>query len=291
MLPRDNFEIIGSYFVDVFYNVLYSKARQMMMSSNKQISITDIYLSLAHQYPKHCGEKYNDVIKMVYNYYIRNAGGTITFDDFQRAILRGVIPDEYYKLLSTSDRDRLMRDIIMRLVKGLASHVIQSNVRFVIDERNETVGKERIRVLQLKCVEIFEEARIEYHVKFNSNSAKPAIDQRVREELTVQVTKRVTAEQHLAAANETIRQLNEQIKVLQAKIDALSKPKPAVDPIQSIYTAVKPKQAKQSEQAKQPEQQQEQQDQDDDLLGDIIIDDLTDEQMDELNTRALNRKI
>lgn len=215
MSAARNFEIVGTYFVDIFYNVLYAKARHQMMASKKQITVTDIYMSLAHQYPQHCAQKYSEVAKMVYNYYLRKSGTPCAFDEFQKALLLGIVPDDYYKLLSVNERDKIMRDALLKLVKSLHSHIVRSGVKFIIDDRTDPIGKDRIRALQNKCVEIFEEIKGEYHVRLN-NTATNSVDHRIYEELQHQVSLRVKAEQALAkltAENKRLRFENDNLQM------------------------------------------------------------------------------
>lgn len=160
------FDTIGSYFVDVFYNGLYSKARNRV-SQGGNISITTEYKKYILNYVNGIAraDLYKAEVRHLHNFYQAMSGyGETIFTDFENRILLQFIPNEYYRDFTTKRKEQTFRDIIINTVKDLADVIIEPGIyKKIIDDHLNTAN---VTLLQNRTVDIFILQHENYYSKF-----------------------------------------------------------------------------------------------------------------------------
>ena len=136
------FEVIGSYFVDTFYNHLHAtsqKNHEMRASNGKNRSLTDEYKFTLETYLKGISNDhkyYEKAIKGVLEAYRTHTKyTTISMLDFINEILQHYLPEEHFTILNTEQKFFFLNKIITQLVKAVITEITQIQyMRMVIDD-------------------------------------------------------------------------------------------------------------------------------------------------------------
>lgn len=167
------FDIIGSYFVDVFYNHHYLLARDAV-KGGRVSNVTDGYRSNVLNYMNGIAHRENLFKKVVYQlheFYQKNSGfGSIVLSEFQDRVLAQFIPPEYYRDFADRHKDRTLREIIIRTVNEFGEIAVGRDVlpRIIDDHMN----RENVNILQDRIVDIFILQREDYYSKFAREISK-----------------------------------------------------------------------------------------------------------------------
>jgi hypothetical protein len=161
------FDTIGCYFIDIFYNSLYLKARDMVQMGSAA-SITDAYRTNVIAYIKGVNVRkdlYMIVVKNLHNYYQKIAGASSAiFSDFEDKILSQFIPYEYYADFTSRHKDSVFHGIIVKTVNDFGTFILKPKImRLIIDKH---MDQSNISLLQDQIVDILIILRETYHSKF-----------------------------------------------------------------------------------------------------------------------------
>ncbi len=195
------FDIIGSYLVDVYYNLLYTTAKEKSKSSNT--SLTEEYKASAVAFMK--GVKNNK------GYYIKTFKGmhkffqtctkhsTISLIDFEDQLLSHFLPIEHHKIMNNSERDYFTNRIITNIVTDFGVAMCQiENLKMVIDDHHNDVNVVQLRNLIIE-IQITEKNNIYTHFVKDSmqkselvsvdivNRMKSTIKELIRDKTSFQV--------------------------------------------------------------------------------------------------------
>lgn len=136
------FDIIGSYFVDVFYNHIYRVAFQnhTLHAGSAEKSLTDDYKMalVAYKTGLHSDKKYYEgTIMGILEYYrTYTKFSTITLNKFIGELLQQYLPDEHYRVLTEQNRYLFLNKIISDIVTSFIDKIITFDyIRMVIDNR------------------------------------------------------------------------------------------------------------------------------------------------------------
>lgn len=196
------FDIVGSYFVDTFYNSLYLKSKDVFISGRTQ-SLTEAYRGVTISYLKGLSTRidlYRQIIKKLHEYYQRTIGRTSgVFTDFEDVFLSKFIPKDYYENFTSQDKDKTLHDIIIRSVSELIELILKDhNMQKIIDDH---MNKSNVVFLQQNMVNIHTRIREEYYSKFvteiinDDKSAIPtALYNKLKHALKDETELRITAE-------------------------------------------------------------------------------------------------
>lgn len=180
------FEIIGSYFVDVFYNNHYLVAKQEVGSGYSSSSITDAYRNKVYLYMTGMSKR-DDLFKIVvhklHEFYQKTSGfGTIILSDFQDRVLSQFIPPEYYRDFTNRHKDSTLREILLRTVNEFGVIVTSKDILYKIIDNHS--NRDNIVELQDRIVDLFIIQREDYYSKFAREISKQnAGDQSVNKEV------------------------------------------------------------------------------------------------------------
>ncbi len=239
------FEIVGSYYVDVFYNSLYLKARDSV-KGGQSTSITDAYRTNVINYMVGIAKRkdlYMGVVKKMHKYFQRLLSfRTIIFSDFEDKILSQFIPNEYYKDFTENHKDSTLHEIVIKSVNAFGEVILKHDmIKRIIDDH---LNRENITILQNGIVEIFILQREEYFSKFareiskangNIKESKKLLDN-LKAALLKETQKRCNAESDRDRAINIISQLTQTVNSLKEKLR-----EPRLQPVPTIPLAVLPK--------------------------------------------------
>lgn len=214
------YDIAGSFFIDIFYNDLYLKAKAAFNNGEKA-SLTDAYRDNIMSYAKGIERKdlYMGVVKKLIAYYrIKTGFSSLTFIDFEDDFLSKFIPKEYYKDFSNDNKDQTLRDVVVDTVHKLSQAILKANIlKKIIDYHNDLSN---ISLLQDVIVDILCTQREIYYSKFSTRILKDkekvdiSILNKVKGALKQETEKRVGAEAErdkaIAMIRSLVASLNEQ---------------------------------------------------------------------------------
>lgn len=169
------YDVIGSYFVDQFYNHLYIMAKKAAEIGHTP-NITDGYRANVLRY--HHGicsnvSYYKQAVTGLHEYYQTYAGqGITTIADFEDQILTQFIPEEFYDSFTDADRNTALREIIVCIATTLCESVISRDILpKIIDNHSNTSN---VTQLQQLVVSALCTRRDDYFVKFAKQVTRAA---------------------------------------------------------------------------------------------------------------------
>lgn len=137
------YEIMSSYFVDIFYYKLYDEAKKYQIEK-KTTSLTDGYkLSLRIFNDNICSsDHYKKILKNLIHYFdewwiktnITDVGG-LGFENCVSIMSQPFIPYDYYKSMSFSQKQIILRNIIINTLKKMIGTIINDHLGLIIDNR------------------------------------------------------------------------------------------------------------------------------------------------------------
>lgn len=205
-------EIIGSYFVNAFFNSLYLTAR--VSATNKSTSITQEYKLAILAYSKAInqgGKNYTQTIMSLLDYYKVNTNYlTTTIEEFEIKIIREFVPHQFYFELSKNDHDLILSNIITETVNKFTKFIIlPENICKVIDQRKDV---DVVKYFQSVMKEYMLERHDIIYGKFITNTKNDKVDahyvEKLKEGLKLQITEKIKLKHDLNIA----KQVAEKIK-------------------------------------------------------------------------------
>ena len=179
LINRDNYdnefiimsERINSYFISIFFNNIYNTASQNIKS--KRSAVGDEYRRLIGGYViayKTLSKSYDNVTDKLYRYY-QIASGTsnvsiVNFPSFISHIVEYFVPPEFFRDLTTSDREDLMNNILVDLVSALGVYVTTPELLRNIIDHHSSRSKETIISMQDHCLAFMQTKKEVIHNKF-----------------------------------------------------------------------------------------------------------------------------
>lgn len=220
----ETFDIIGCYFIDLFYNDLFLKAKHIFTTGNAK-SLTDVYRSHIIWFMRGIKEKpknYIDVMKKLLDYY-NSATKTITstLAELENKILSQFIPAEYYQDFNNSNKEKTLHDVIIKAINQLGEIVLEPQMLGKIIDDHLNQGN--IQLLQEKMTDIFISQREEYYSQFvneisrASGNTTVSRDQfkKLKAAYADEVKKRVAAEAERDKAIQLLQASLQKISILE----------------------------------------------------------------------------
>lgn len=233
------FEIIAAYFVNIYDNELYQKAKARKEAGNSP-SITESYQECATCYIQAFRDRtkkpensyYRKIIRDLLTYYQHwSSYTTVTLAEFIDTIVGHLTPYEKYINMDNIAKDRLLRDSLTSVATKFTLAVIHEHLGIIIDNRG--AENRNVRALQDAFIKYFEIQRKHVFELFIEADAKPE-DRRPAEGVSVAVVNKMkkllkkTVEEkcnlqnklanHGTNTKQVIDQLKEQIKMRDMEI-------------------------------------------------------------------------
>ena len=132
---RSILEILGSYFVDVYYNHIYISAK------NADKNLTEDYVRQVKAFirgVKTDQKAYSSVIQNLHKYSQRvTRRETMSFAEFVDRVVSCFVPEEYFNKFTSTQKDEVLGNIVTDLVATLGAHCVEPDaLRRVIDNHD-----------------------------------------------------------------------------------------------------------------------------------------------------------
>ena len=213
------YQIVGAYFVDVYYNHLYTEAIKFKTNGNV-VSVTEGYrhatfafLSAldikAKGYKK---EHYNKLLQGINEYFVYwTTYSSLTLSDCIDKIVKEFVPADYFQSLTKEQKRNILRSILIDSIRDFTKVVIGEYLGAIIDNHDESAN---VEALKEKIVDIFIMRRETMFHKFldcraGGSPNNETIDKKFVEKLRGECVKLGTVNEELFNQNkELTNQLN-----------------------------------------------------------------------------------
>jgi hypothetical protein len=213
------YEVIGSHFVDIYFNFIYSTATKEV-KSGKALSITMAYQNSVTAYVSEVQSKqqpYKKTVELLRRYVEEHLmHGISDYATFVDRIVVTLIPEQYFESLTAKDKDEVFANMVCNLIAGLGKYsTLPENLVKTIDQRsNRQTAQQSIEEMQNYAVTLLfhEQARLSNRFLGVATNAKDAgpVDH------VLKLRKLALA---LAADKGT---LGEQVKALASELEAMT---------------------------------------------------------------------
>ena len=138
-------EIVSSYFVNIYYNCLYQEAKRLHIDSRVE-SITNGYKHSIKAYINSFDnpDLYRKIVSGIHKYYHTTTRFTsISFSDCINEIVKHFIPEAFLDSTTNTQKDSILRVILLNSVKRFSSEVICSDMLTTIIDNHTDYGISR----------------------------------------------------------------------------------------------------------------------------------------------------
>ena len=223
-------EVVGSYFVDVFFNHVYLSAKTSLKSEG---SLVDEFSRRVQSYivgvktDKHC---YLQVVQNLYRYFQTTTVLTsLTFADFVERVVQQFIPAEYYGHLTCSEKDETLGSIVVDLVSRLGAYVTSPGlIRQIVDEHDRR-PQGTIRKIQDQGVTFLLTKRGEIYNSFvkkigqTKDTVSVDVVAGLRQTIRKLLKQKAELKAQLGETGERVLELEEEIKAFSAREERIKK--------------------------------------------------------------------
>lgn len=148
----DCFEVLGAYFVDIFYNHLFIEGKKLR--TNKSVSsITEGYKHALNAFlqgienPK----SYKKILVGIHSFFISSGFTNMSFSECIERVTEEFIPKDYYESVSKQQKISILKLVICQSNKTFVEKLVKNFLRLVIDTHSDS---DNIRVLQDAFIDI-----------------------------------------------------------------------------------------------------------------------------------------
>jgi hypothetical protein len=151
------FDIVGSFFVNLFYNEFYKKSNSLKQQTLDK-STTDIYKELLVAYSDFTSreEFFKQAIKGIHAYVISNTNQIdMTHKECIDFIVKEFVPERIFVSLRDIQKSKLFHDTISNVVKQFISKILSKYIKAIVDYRSaqETSIILQNEFLDIICIE------------------------------------------------------------------------------------------------------------------------------------------
>jgi hypothetical protein len=141
------FDIIGSYFVNLYYNEFYIKSKNLKFD-NMYSNITDAYKNVLSSYLEFTkkSEFFKQIIKGIHTYCISTTRyTTMTHKECIDFMVYEFVPSNLWNSLRESQKNKLFHESITNCITIFTEKIISNHLHIIIDHRDQP---ENITILQ-----------------------------------------------------------------------------------------------------------------------------------------------
>ena len=193
----ETFEIIGAYYVDIFYNHLYTEARKLKSSGNVS-SITEGYKHTLNAFLQSLSNPklYKKSISGIHHYFITIGYSSISFGKCIDRITCEFVPIDFFQSLSSFKKMGILKMIINQSIKSFTRKIVDSHMIKIIDYHKD---KDNVRILQddfIDCLIMEREGMYHRFVYKQTTTNKNETVNRELAEKMQQEIKKLISEKH-----------------------------------------------------------------------------------------------
>ncbi len=252
------YQIVGAYFVDVYYNHLYTEAIKFK-TDGKVVSVTEGYRhatfaflsALDNKAKGYRAEHYNKLLQGINEYFIFwTTYSGLTLSDCIDKIVKEFVPADYFQSLTKEQKRNILRTILIDSIRDFTKIVIGEFLGAIIDNHDETAN---VEALKEKIVDIFIMRRETMFHKFLDcrSGGKPTgetVDKKFLEKLRSDYMKSCALNEELLNQNKELTSNLEVVKQNAAElVQRFKKLKMKHDSLAQELDICKQKMAKQEE--------------------------------------------
>jgi hypothetical protein len=166
----DTFEIISSYFIDIYYNHLYIEAKKL--KTNRHVkSITDGYKHALNAFLQGIENPklYKKTLMGIHNYF-STTGINLTFSECLERINEAFIPKDYISSVSKQQKLAVLQLVINNSNKSFIQKLVRDFLGSIIDNHEDV---DNIRILQDEFIDILIIERENIYNRFIVSKTKP----------------------------------------------------------------------------------------------------------------------
>jgi cell division protein FtsB len=168
----DTFEILGAYFVDIYYNHLYIEAKKLRTSGSVS-SITEGYKHTLNAFLQGVENPklYKKTLMGIHTYFVSSGLTSISFAECIERITEEFIPQDYYNSVSKIQKTSILKLVISQSNKAMIEKIARRFLNLIIDNHDEVAN---IRVLQDEFIDVLILEREGIYHRFISTQTKTA---------------------------------------------------------------------------------------------------------------------
>lgn len=202
-------ELIGSYFVDIFYNHLYSTAKKQ--AAKNQTTTTQEYKNSIISYTEAINTNhkyYKQTVDSLHAWFKVNTSHlAITLDQFQLMIIKEFVPQQFINELAQKDMDIILSEIITKTAIDFGIMVSKpQHIKQIIDSHKDDVN---VKFFQNEILDILLERRDIIFNKFIEKNKSPKVDAAYFDKLKAELKNQVEINIKLKNENAHIKKMVE----------------------------------------------------------------------------------
>jgi hypothetical protein len=192
--PRETivtYEVISTYFVDLYYNHLYLEAKKLRVN-NSVTSVTEGYKHALNAFLKSMEkpELYKKCLSSLHQYFI-DSGFDGLFGNFIERITKEFIPNDYYETVTNKQRYAILRLVLTQANKMYIDKIVRKYIYMIIDNHSDI---DNIQLLKNDFNDLlFLEREGMYHrfvaTKTKTNKRQPHINTALMESMQEELRK------------------------------------------------------------------------------------------------------
>jgi len=191
-------DIISSFFVNRYFNEIYAMAKREF-ERGQSLSLTHVYVSHMRKYLTELRDstqqsQIRDTINAVREYYSRYTS-EITINDLISRVTSQIVPDEYIKSASASERSAIFCDVIRQMAIDIGQAVLKpENLRVFIDDRGKSkIVIESLRMRGVNAMRDFHESLVTKLYSADTNVSKRVVAAEKFEKIGAELKKALAA--------------------------------------------------------------------------------------------------
>ncbi len=178
------FQIVGAYFIDVYYNHLYTEAIKFR-TDGKVASVTEGYRhatfaflsAIDNKSKAYKAEHYNKLLQGINEYFITWTNfSSLTLSECIDKIVREFVPADYFASLNKEQKRNILRSVLIDSIREFTKIVVGEFLGAIIDNHEEAAN---IEALKEKMVDVFIMRRETIFHKFIDCRSGGQIDEKV----------------------------------------------------------------------------------------------------------------
>lgn len=237
------FEIISTFFVDIFFNQIYITAERAFKNGDYP-DITSAYQNTVSAFSiditsKKSTDNYKKLMNNLHNYFQKYARFTYVrgYGDFVDGVVRMMVPEEYFRNMKEKERDEVISVVICTVIKFYAKSVTKTDtLRKIIDMRQDRAAQSNtIYMLQDSGVTIIFQLRDSLYNRFIGasvnapNSENPELVAKLKGAIRKLAKEKAEFKSELDARDSYIEQLENQMQEVSRKYKKLKSEKKALE--------------------------------------------------------------